>query len=90
MLLQKNLESEIFQLMNDKIFNNDSLESLLNLESSDTLDGLHDKLIKFSIEYKNKLKMLWQEDVNENGSYTLASKINDFETLFVSKGNDLR
>ena len=76
--------------MNDQIFDNDSLKSLLNLKSSATFDGLHDKLIRFSIEYKNKLKMLWEEDVNKNGRDALASKITDFETLFVSQGNDLR
>lgn len=90
MLLQNNLKSEICQLMNDQVFNNDSLKSLLNLKSSATIDGLHDKLIRFSIEYKNKLKMLWEEDVHNNGRDSLASKITDFETLFVSQGNDLR
>ena len=58
------------------------LKSIKELAPKHELDGLRDLLVTFSLPYKEELIKCWQMDVQQNGSESLASYINNYDELF--------
>lgn len=58
------------------------LEMIQKVSPKREFNGLRETMIDFSKAYKDELIKCWKEDLDENGSDSLASLISDYDELF--------